>query len=126
MPADIYCPRDDVHLNRPENSYSIRCLSTRLLLVYCSWQKQNFNGYQQHYAIHLSSQVLRRLAGAFFFSIDHTITAAITMASMGSKVAKHLAHGTGPESLRAGRDVEFVVLILLLQVTRKKMLVECH
>lgn len=42
------------------------------------------------------------------------------MASMGSKVAKHLAHGTGPESLRAGRDVEFVVLILLLQVTRKK------
>jgi hypothetical protein len=46
---------------------------------------------------------------------------------MGSKVVKHLAHGTGPESLRAGRDVEFIVLILLLQVRRKKkMLVECH
>jgi hypothetical protein len=69
---------------------------------------------------------LKEASWSIFFSIDHTITAAITMASMGSKVAKHLAHGTGPESLRAGRDVEFVVLILLLQVTRKKMLVECH
>jgi len=75
------------------------------------------------FTFHLTSE-----EASWSVSIDHSITAAITGASMGSKVAKHLAHGTGPgpELLRAGRDVEFIVLILLLQVRRKKMLVECH
>jgi hypothetical protein len=41
------------------------------------------------------------------------------MDSMETKGPKHLANGCGPESLRAGRDVDFVVLILLLQGRRK-------
>lgn len=63
------------------------------------------------FTFHLTSE-----EASWGVSIDHSIIAAITRASMGSKVVKHLAHGTGPESLRAGRDVEFIVLILLLQV----------
>lgn len=58
------------------------------------------------------------------FSIDHSITAATATASMKSKEVTHLADGFGLEPLRAGRDVEFIVLILLLQERRKKVLVD--
>jgi len=83
--------------------------------------KQKITGYQ-HYAIWQFTFHLTSEEASWSVSIDHSIIAAITGASMGSKVAKHLAHGTGPgpELLRAGRDVEFIVLILLLQVRRKK------
>jgi len=54
------------------------------------------------------------------FSRHHSITAAITTDSTKSKGVKHLADGCGLEPLRAGRDVEFVVLILLLQDRRRR------
>jgi len=54
------------------------------------------------------------------FSRHHSITAAITTDSTKSKGVKHSADGCGLEPLRAGRDVEFVVLILLLQDRRRR------
>jgi len=54
------------------------------------------------------------------FSIHHSIAAAIAKDSTKSKGVKHLADGCGLEPLRAGRDVEFVVLILLLQDRRRR------
>jgi hypothetical protein len=41
------------------------------------------------------------------------------MDSMERKGPKHFANGCGPDPLRAGRDVELVVLILLLHDRRK-------
>ena len=55
------------------------------------------------------------------FSIHHSIAAAIAKDSTKSKGVKHLADGCGLEPLRAGRDVEFVVLILLLQDRRRNV-----
>ena len=55
------------------------------------------------------------------FSRHHSITAAITTDSTKSKGVKHLADGCGLEPLRAGRDVEFAVLILLLQDRRRNV-----
>jgi hypothetical protein len=41
------------------------------------------------------------------------------MDSMETKGPKHFANGCGPDPLQSGRDVELVLLILLLQDRRK-------
>ena len=114
-PADIYCLRDDVHLNWPENTYCMIRLSTTSLLLM---------GKTEHcWLLPASGDSpsilhLKRIAGVF--SIHHSIAAAIAKDSTKSKGVKHLADGCGLEPLRAGRDVEFVVLILLLQDRRRR------